>query len=31
MIWVKERTSFVDWRGSSGGLLSMKVCEGVTT
>lgn len=28
MMWVKDRTSLVDWRGSSGGFLSRNVCCG---
>ncbi len=28
MMWVKERTSLVDWRGSRGGFLSRKVWGG---
>lgn len=28
MMWVKDRTSLVDWRGSSGGFLSKNVCCG---
>lgn len=28
MMWVKDRTSLVDWRGSNGGFLSRNVCCG---